>query len=311
MSENIFESLHYNAIAPWLKNRFSQRVVKPSLDGGFTCPNRDGRCGTGGCSFCPEDGSGAFAGSIPDQMELLRRKWPDAGLYIAYFQNHTNTYAPVPRLRELWDEALTAPGVIGLAAATRPDCLGEDVLDLISEYSKKTFLWIELGLQTSSDATARAFNRGYDSEVFASAMEKLSRRGIRTVVHLILGLPGEDRAAMLESARFAASKRPFGIKLHMLHLMKNTRMGREYEASPWPLMTQKEYVDTVVDILERLPQDITIHRLTGDAPQSELIAPQWSRNKHAVLNAIQREFKARGSFQGMKGGAFAPPRTDQ
>ena len=295
--ENIFGSVHYNSIAVWMKEHFGCRVVKLALDGGFTCPNRDGRCGTGGCIYCSESGSGDFASDIPGQIRLVSRKWPDAK-YLAYFQNHTNTYAAAERLRTLWDEALAYPGVVGLAIATRPDCLPDDVLDLLDEYNKKTFLWVELGLQTIRDDTAAFLNRCYETRVFAEAMEKLKKRGIRVVVHEILSLPGENPSDALKTALYAASLEPFGMKFHMLHVMEGTRLGELYKNAPFPLMTKEEYVKTVVDILERLPQSVTIHRLTGDAPQNALLAPDWTRSKHVVLGAIQHEFSVRGSFQG-------------
>ena len=320
---NPFGSVRYNAIGPYLKNMFGCRIVKLSLDGGFTCPNRDGRCGTGGCLFCAEDGSGRFASDIPHEIELTRRKWPEAK-YMAYFQNFTNTYAPVEKLRSLWDEALgnsedkgplrarshcTAdhgeterqdPSIIGLAVATRPDCLPEDVLDLLSEYNEKSFLWVELGLQTSRQKTADYINRCYDNSVYENAVTELNRRGIRCVTHLILGLPGETKADMLSSAEYVNSFAPFGLKLHMLHVMENTKLGEIYKKQPFELFSLNDYVETVCDILERTPQDVTVHRLTGDAPQDSLIAPEWTRNKHTVLNAIQQEFKRRGTFQGCR-----------
>lgn len=296
-----YNGLHYNSIASYLKKQFGCRVVKLSLDGHFTCPNRDGACGYGGCSFCGEDGSGAFAGTIEDQIKNLSSKWTkdnETVKYIAYFQNHTNTYAPVEYLRKIWDEALNREDIIGIAIATRPDCLGSDVLDLLEEFNKKTFLWVELGLQTANEKTATAFNRGYENEVFELAMDNLSKRGIKAVIHLILGLPGEDRAQMLDSALYACSFNPFGIKLHMLHLMNDTRMGQEYNKQPWTLLSKEEYINIICDILEKTPQNITIHRLTGDAPAEKLIAPLWTRNKHEVLNGIQQEFKKRGTYQG-------------
>lgn len=293
---NIFGSVRYNSIGTYLKNRFEKRVVKLSLDGGFTCPNRDGTKGTGGCIFCSAQGSGDFAGTIPQQMELLKRKWPDA-VYIAYFQNYTNTYAPVEKLRKLWDEALSHPGVIGLAIATRPDCLPKDVLKLLDEYNKKCFLWVELGLQSAKEETGRFINRCCTNEDFEQAMAELSSRGIRTVVHLIMGLPGETKEDMLASARYTASFRPFGVKLHMLHVMKATRIAELYPAQ-FTLPSMEEYIGIICDILEELPQEITIHRLTGDAPGQLLIAPEWTRNKHTVLNGIQQELKRRGSYQG-------------
>lgn len=297
----MFNGLHYNSIASYLKEMLGCRVVKLSLDGHFTCPNRDGACGYGGCSFCGEDGSGAFAGTIDEQIKNLSSKWEkgeNSLKYIAYFQNHTNTYAPVEYLRKIWNDALSREDIVGIAIATRPDCLGRDVLDLLDEFNRKTFLWVELGLQTANEKTAVSFNRGYENYVFELAMANLSARGIKTVIHLILGLPGEDREQMISSASYACGFDPFGIKLHMLHLMNDTKMGREYISDPWPLLSEAEYINIICDILENTPAKITIHRLTGDAPAEKLIAPLWTRNKHDVLNGIQQEFKKRGTYQG-------------
>ncbi len=311
----MFNGLHYNSISAYLKERFGCRVVKLALDGGFTCPNRDGTKGLGGCTFCSDSGSGDFAGTIEQQLASVSRKWnrsesslsagaadkeaPDLK-YIAYFQSHTNTYASPERLRALWDEALAHENVVGLAIATRPDCLGPEVLDLLEEYNEKTFLWVELGLQTSSDDTAGKFNRCSKTAEFTDAAYHLSSLEIKCVIHLILGLPGEDKAQFRRTAEYVRSLSPFGIKIHMLHLMEGTAMGEEYRRAPFPLLTMEEYVSCVCDILEMLPQSVTVHRLTGDAPQDKLIAPEWTRNKHAVLNAIQQEFKRRGSFQGCR-----------
>ena len=330
----MFNGLHYNSISSYLKEKFSCKVVKLSLDAGLTCPNRDGTKGFGGCTFCSDSGSGDFAGTLEQQIASLSRKWrktqvaeltrsvcaatgvqpcgdtplsagnaekeaPDLK-YIAYFQNHTNTYAPVEKLRRLWDEALDHENVVGLAIATRPDCLGPEVLELLSEYNEKTFLWVELGLQTANGHTAEKFNRCWKNADFDEASYNLSTRGIKRVTHLILGLPGEDKEQYISSAKYAASFDPFGVKIHMLHLMEGTAMGEEYKRAPFPLLTRDEYVSCVCDILEILPQSITIHRLTGDAPQDKLIAPDWTRNKHAVLNAVQQEFKRRGSYQGIR-----------
>ena len=302
----MFNGLHYNSISTSLRESFGCRVVKLALDNGLTCPNRDGSKGTGGCSFCSAGGSGDFAGSIDEQIARLSRKWTaaegkDAEIkYIAYFQSFSGTYAPAEKLRAMWDDAISKDGVVGLAVATRPDCLPPDVLELLDEYNKKTFLWVELGLQTARDETAESFNRCWKTEEFAKAMESLSELGIRCVVHLILGLPGETRDDMLASAQYAASFKPFGIKLHMLHLMKGTRMGEDYLKAPFPILSMQQYIETVCDILEHMTQDITVHRLTGDAPQDKLIAPDWTRNKHAVLNGIQKEFARRGTYQGYK-----------
>ena len=304
----MYNGLHYNSIATYLKERFGCRVVKLSLDGGFTCPNRDGSKGTGGCTFCSGSGSGDYAtASIEEQIVRLSRKWTvqsgadssDAPVkFIAYFQSFTGTYAPAEKLRSLWESALSYPDVVGLAVATRPDCLGPDVLDLLEEFNKRTFLWVELGLQTADEATAENFNRCWKIADFENAAYNLSARGIKHVTHLILGLPGEDKQQMLASAKYAAGFDPFGIKIHMLHIMENTEMGRQFKEAPFTMLTMEEYVSTVCDIIEMLPPQVTIHRLTGDAPQDALIAPDWTRNKHRVLNAIQQEFARRGTYQG-------------
>ena len=327
----MFDGLHYNSISAYLKQRFGCKVVKLSLDAGLTCPNRDGTKGFGGCTFCSESGSGDFAGTIEEQLAAVSRKWAEPGApgahepgvqnaceqagtesqrpnvpesaqlkYIAFFQNHTNTYAPAEKLRRLWDEALSHENVVGLAIATRPDCLGPDVLDLLNEYNKRTFLWVELGLQTANERTAESFNRCWKNADFEQASYDLSARGIKCVTHLILGLPGEEKEQYLATAKYAAYFRPFGVKIHMLHLMEGTAMGEEYRREPFHLLTRDEYISCVCDILEILPQEITVHRLTGDAPQDKLIAPDWTRNKHAVLNGIQQEFKRRGTYQGCK-----------
>ena len=297
----MFNGLHYNSISTYLKERFGCKVVKLSLDAHLTCPNRDGTKGTGGCTFCSQEGSGDFAGSIEEQLASVPEKWTRDNRdvrYIAYFQNYTNTYAPAEKLRSMWSEALENENIVGLAIATRPDCLGDDVLDLLSEFNEKTFLWVELGLQTANEETAERFNRCWKIADFEKAMIDLSTRAIKCVIHLILGLPGDNKSIMISSAEYAAGFHPFGIKLHMLHLMKGTVMGEEYLKDPFPVLPMEEYVSLVCDILEIMPPEVTVHRLTGDAPQKLLIAPEWTRNKHAVLNAIQKEFSKRGSFQG-------------
>ncbi len=294
--ENIFGSNHFNTIAVHLKKQFGCRIIKLSLDAGFTCPNRDGSKGFGGCFFCAEDGSGHYASTIPEQIQLLSSKWP-TGKYIAYFQSHTNTYAPVNELRTLYEEALSYPNIIGLSIATRPDCLPEEVLDLLEELNQKTYLWVELGLQTIHDSTRDELNCGYSLKDFEAAMRELKKRKIKAIVHLILGLPGETKEDMSASVNYIAQMRPFGLKLHLLHVIKNTRLT-DFYPDRLNIFEQEEYIQFITDSLERLPQEITIHRITGDAPLKELIAPTWSSNKHAVLNGVQKEFKRRNSFQG-------------
>lgn len=294
--ENIFGSNHFHTIATYLKKQFGYRIKKLSLDAGFTCPNRDGSKGVGGCIFCSEDGSGYYASTIPEQITLLSSKW-SAGKYIAYFQNHTNTYAPVKRLRSLYEEALCYPDVVGLSIATRPDCLSNEILDLLEELNQKTCLWIELGLQTMHDSTRNRLNCGYTLSDFDEAMKELKKRDIKTVVHLILGLPWETKKDMLASVNYVGKLHPFGVKLHLLHVLKNTKLA-DFYPTEFRTLEKEEYIHLVVDALEQLPQDVTIHRITGDAPASDLIAPLWSIDKHSILNGVQKEFKCRKSFQG-------------
>ncbi|MCR5481477.1 MAG: TIGR01212 family radical SAM protein [Clostridia bacterium] len=297
--ENIFGNTRYNSIGNYLKNTFGQKVIKLSLDGGFTCPNRDGTKGTGGCIFCSAEGSGDFANTIPEQIELLKKKWPDSSKCIAYFQSHTNTYAPVEVLRSKFEEALSHENIIGLAIATRPDCISDEAFDLIDELNKKTFLWVELGLQTAFDETAAKINRCYDLPVFEETMKRLGSLGIKIVVHLIFGLPGESRAQMLESVGYTAGMNPFGIKFHLLNVVRGSQMEKLYPDYV-PFSSIEEYVALVTDALEILPQEITVHRLTADAPRPILIAPEWSYKKRTILNGIAAELRARDSFQGCR-----------
>ncbi len=292
-----FHEQHYNSISAYLKQRFGRRIVKLALDAGLSCPNRDGLLGYGGCSFCL-GGSGEFTSGIDEQIKAAREKWNEPVSFIAYFQSYTNTYAPAEYLRMLWEEAVSHEDVIGLAIATRPDCIDGEVLDALSDFNKKCFLWLEMGLQTANQSSADAFNRLYDNSAFENSMRILNACGIKSVVHLILGLPGEDRAQFIRSAQYAARFRPFGLKLHMLNILEGTAMGEAYRQRPFELLEKESYVSAVVDILERIPREITIHRLTGDAPKDKLIAPEWTKDKHGVLNAIQHEFAVRDTYQG-------------
>lgn len=294
--ENLFGSLHYNAIGPQLKKEFGCTVAKLAIDGGFTCPNRDGTRGTGGCTFCSEGGSSYEAADIKKQMEALSIKWPGCK-YMAYFQNYSNTYASPEALRQKYNETLAHPGVMGLAIATRPDCLPDDVLEVLKELNQKTYLWIELGLQTSNDSTAELINRSYPLHTFDDAMVKLQKAGIKTVVHLIFGLPGESRQDMMDSVKYVSRLKPFGVKFHHLYLMEGSQLSK----NPPPdlkLLEKDEYIRLLVDSIEMLHPDITVHRLGGDPPSNGLIAPLWSLHKRSVLNSVQMEFKRRGSFQG-------------
>lgn len=287
-----------NNISMWLKRKFGRKMIKLSIDGGFTCPNRDGTLGTGGCLFCGEAAGGDFAADIDTEINLYQTKWPDAG-YIAYFQNHTNTYAPVEELREKYEKVLSDPRISGIAIATRPDCLPEDVLSLLSEINEKHFLWVELGLQTSNDRTAELINRCCPLETYDKAMNDLNSLGIRTVTHVILGLPGETPEDMHSTVRHAVQKNTWGIKLHMLNVVKGSRLAAEMPDYV-PFESIDEYVDLVCDILEEIPPEVTIHRLTADAPRKTLIAPTWSYMKRSILNGIHRELRERGTRQGSR-----------
>ena len=303
--------VRFNSIGNELRKTFGRRTVKLSIDAGFTCPNRDGSCGYGGCAFCSGDGSGelaahlsadtealasAISSSITEQISLLSDKWPDAA-YIAYFQSHTNTYAPVSILRRLYYQALDDPRISGIAIATRPDCLGEDVLDLLEEISRSHYMWVELGLQTIHEETSLAMGIGYDLEVYDRAVSELLSRGIRVVTHLILGLPGETEEMMLDSVRYVCSQPIFGIKLHLMNVVKTSRLS-EMMPDYVPFGSIEEYADLVVRCLEIIPPEITIHRLTGDVPRRLLIAPEWSYRKRTILNKINSELAARDTHQG-------------
>ena len=295
----------YNSLSDHLKEKLGAKTVKLSVNAGFSCPNRDGKISRGGCIFCSGSGSGDFAPpadmSIDKQLELSRQrisaKWPDAK-YIAYFQAFTNTYAPVDVLEKKYNEALSCPWISGIAIATRPDCMGDGVADLLKDISEKTYLWVEFGLQTSREDTAELINRGYKNEVYLDAMEKMKKRGIETVTHIILGLPGETREDMRNSVTFAAEARTDGIKLQLLHVIRGTRLHEMYMENPFHIMTRDEYTDTVIDMIEHLPPEIVIHRLTGDGNRNELVLPNWSMDKRGVLNEIHRKMKLYESYQG-------------
>ena len=289
-----------------LHELFGQKVFKVALNGGFTCPNLDGTKGIGGCTYCLS-GSGDFAGTpehdILTQFEEVKakmhKKWHDAK-YIPYFQANTNTYAPVFTLKQKFEPVLEKDGVVGLALATRADCLPPDVLDYLSELKKRTYLIVELGLQSIFDETGEKINRCHSYAEFLDGYEKLKSRGIRTCVHLILGLPGETHSMMLESAKTVARLRPECVKLHLLHVMKGTKIAEQYLLGEFSVMTRNEYVNTVVDCLEYFHENTVIQRLTGDGGKDVLIAPLWSLKKFVVLNEIDKEMVRRDTYQGQK-----------
>ena len=295
--QKLFEDKRYHSISTWLKRTFGEKTIKLAIDGGFTCPNRDGSKGVGGCIFCSDSGSGEFASDIDGQIRLLSDKWPHAR-YLGYFQNHTNTYAPVSELAAKYNEVLKNPKIEGLVIGTRPDCLSEEVLDLLSVINKTHFLWVELGLQTIHEDSTNLINRCYDLSVFDQAMVQLSARGIKTVVHLILGLPGESHDDMLDSVRYVSSiPGLFGMKLHLLNIVKGSQMEYLYPDYQ-PFASIEEYVNLVVECLEIIPPEVTIHRLTGDAPRSILINPPWSFNKRTILNGIDDRMHLLDTWQG-------------
>lgn len=284
----------------YLRNRFGTKVIKIPLCGGFTCPNIDGSKGIGGCTYCTGGGSGVFGGDKNDTVSvqfevvraLLRGKWGD-GLYIPYFQANTGTYAPLERLRALYEEALSLENVVGLAIATRADCISNDTAAYLMELSKRTYLTVELGLQTIHDDTAQRINRCHSYTDFLEGYEKLAERGINVVVHIINGLPYESREMMLRTAEAVGQLHPHGVKIHMLHLIRGTKMAAEYEAHPFHILTLEEYVDIVCDQLELLPEDTVIQRVTGDGDPMTLIAPLWTLKKFVVMNEIDKELRRR------------------
>ena len=298
----------YHSLDWELKHTFGHKVYKLSLDAGLTCPNRDGTCGTRGCIFCSEGGSGDFAESLKtdvwDQIEAAKGRVSnktgsnEACNYIAYFQSFTNTYAPVFYLKPLFERAISHPDIAALSIATRPDCLGDDIIDLLKELNSKKPVWVELGLQTIHERTAAFIRRGYKLSCFEDALEKLQERKLETVVHTILGLPGETTEDILETMRYLNAHHIDGIKLQLLHVLKHTDLADYYRQTGFHILSEDEYVDLVIRCLEMLSPDITIHRLTGDGPSDLLIAPLWSLKKRSVLNHIHHELKVRDTWQG-------------
>lgn len=312
MNEKPFLSLN-----EYCKQTFGHKVYRLSLNGGMTCPNRDGSLSIGGCTFCSEGGSGDFAAcydvsiaaQIADAKTRIQQK-TDCKHFIAYFQAYTNTYAPIDHLRRIYTEALNEPDVVALSIGTRCDCLDKDVLDLLEKLSVCEWpiasgktqkpIWIELGLQTIHNSTHARLNTHTTVEQFNTAVANLHTRNIPIIAHVILGLPGETKEMMLETVSYVASLPISGIKLQLLHILKGTHLASEYEAQPFPLFELEEYCDFVVDCLEILPPDMVIHRLTGDGPRKLLIAPLWSTDKKRVLNTIAKRMKERYTWQGKK-----------
>lgn len=295
----------YYSLHAMLQERFHEKVYKLSLNGGMTCPNRDGTLGTRGCIFCSAGGSGDFAADrllsvtkqIEQQKALITQKRP-VHKFIAYFQAYTNTYAPVPYLEKLFREAICHPDIVALSIGTRPDCLGDDVLDLLDRLNRIKPVWVELGLQTIHEDTARYIRRGYALDCFEKAMKDLRARSLEVIVHTILGLPGEDRERTLQTIRYLNGQPIQGIKLQLLHVLKGTDLALDYERGLFETLTMESYLTLLIACLERLSPDIVVHRLTGDGPKDLLIAPVWSSAKRTVLNELHRRMKLENTWQG-------------
>lgn len=290
--------MEYLSFNKYLKDKFGQKVYKISLDGGFTCPNRDGKIDTRGCIFCSKGGSGDFAQSrnlsITEQIESGKKiveKKIKSGKYIAYFQAFTNTYAPVEILRAKYSEAINHPDIVALSIATRPDCLGDDVIELLDEMNKIKPVFVELGLQTIHSESAKYIRRGYSLEVYNEAVKKLKSIGVNIVVHIILGLPNESEEDMLESVKYVCQSQIDGIKLQLLHIIAGTDLAKDYEKGLFKTLEFDKYVELIAKCVAIIPKNIVIHRLTGDGAKKDLIAPLWSADKKRVLNAINKALR--------------------
>ena len=296
----------YYSLNRYLRETFGEKVYKLALDGGMTCPNRDGTLDTRGCIFCSAGGSGDFAecrcASVSEQLHRAKKRIQsktDAAKFIAYFQSYTNTYAPAEYLENLFTRAIADPSVAALSIGTRPDCLPDEVVSLLARLNRIKPVWVELGLQTIHEATARSIRRGYPLPVYEDALHRLKAAGITVIVHVILGLPGEDRAKMLSTIDYLGGQhRPDGIKLQLLHVLEGTDLADDYRAGKFQTMEMEEYFDILFACLERLPPDMVIHRLTGDGPKKLLLSPLWTGDKKRVLNTLNRELEHRNIRQG-------------
>jgi len=299
--------LPYLDLNTYLRRRFGLRVQKIALDAGFTCPNRDGRVSTGGCLYCNARGSGTGAwargvsltAQLRQGMARLQERY-QASRFIAYFQSFSNTYAPVARLQALYDEVLAFPEVVGLSLGTRPDCLGDEVLELLAGYARERLLWMELGLQSAHDRTLAALNRGHDVACFSRAVERAAARGLEVVAHVILGLPGEGPEEIAATADYLARLPLQGVKIHLLYVVRGSALARLYQQGAYACLSEDGYVSLVVDFVELLPRRLVIHRLTGDPHPQELLGPSWCLDKARILGRIREEFCRRGSRQGSR-----------
>jgi radical SAM protein (TIGR01212 family) len=293
----------------YLKSVFGEKVAKVSLDGGFTCPNIDGTISRGGCIFCSKRGSGDFALEITSEnlkkqfeaaKNSIRKKWPGINKYIAYFQAYSNTYADIKILREKYETVLSLKNVVGLSIATRADILDKEILEYLGELNKKTFLWVELGLQSSNDKTAQLINRGHDFRTFMKAAEQLRERNIKVCVHIINGLPGETYDDMIKTVKDISVLDINAVKIHMLYILKDTPLFKLYEKEKFSVMKREDYIQTVADQIELLPEEVIVERVTGDGKADDLKAPLWSLNKISILNDIDKELVRRNTWQGIK-----------
>lgn len=310
MSDYLFDPTSNKRYYTWnlaLRQQFGEKVFKVPIDAGFDCPNRDGTAAFGGCTFCSVSGSGdmmvapeaPLADQFQKEVSQMHEKWPHVSQYLLYFQNFTNTHAPVSVIRQRFEQVLNEEGVVGISVATRPDCLPDDVVEYLAELNQRYYLWVELGLQTTFDSTSQTINRAHDYQTYLDGVAKLRKHNIRVCTHLINGLPGETKEMMVENVRRTLLDSDIqGIKLHLLHLMTNTRMVRDYVSGRLHFMSQEDYTQVICDQLELIPKDIIIHRLTGDAPRDTIIGPMWSLKKWEVLNGIDQELVRRNSYQG-------------
>ena len=297
----------YYTLDYFYKTKFNSKVFKVSLNAGFTCPNKDGKVGTGGCVYCSKTGSGEYAGDRKKDLvtqfnevkEMMLKKWPKAK-YIGYFQANTNTYAPTDILKEKYETILKLDNVVGLNIATRPDSISKECLDYLEELSKKTYLTIELGLQTIHDKTSKFINRCHTLNCFEDMVKELRKRNINVVVHIINGLPYETKEMMIETVKYLSNLDIQGIKIHMLSILKDTKLAEIYKLENFKLITRDEYIDIVCDQLEYLREDIVVNRITGDPKVSDLIEPDWLVKKVTILNDIDKEMAKRNSYQGIK-----------
>lgn len=300
----------YQTLNDYYRRMFGEKIFKVPIDAGFDCPNRDGTVAHGGCTFCTVSGSGD-AIVAPDapireqfykEIDFMHSKWPEVKKYLVYFQNFTNTHAPLATIKERYEQAIFEPGVLGVNIGTRPDCLPDDVIAYLGQLAESMHVTVELGLQTTYEDTSQLINRAHSYDLYKETVKRLRKYPkIEIVSHLINGLPGETQEMMIENVRRCVTDNDIqGIKLHLLHLMINTRMQRDYHQGRLQLMSQEDYVSVICDQLEIIPEDIIIHRITGDAPRDMLIGPMWSLNKWEVLNAIDIEMERRDSYQGCR-----------